>query len=92
MQTEFNNLMEAYKKLTLDDKKSNLLKEIKEMISVYMFLAKSNNIDIKLLTSSELFDLEKNTYSDDDYFEATYAYLNILKEIISSLLEYKYYE
>lgn len=88
MQEKFNLLMEKYNKLSLSEKKDNLINEVKEMIAVYTYLAEVNKVDFQLLKTKEILDINNK---EDDYFEALYAYFNILKEVISKLLEDKYF-
>lgn len=88
MQKNFELLMESYKKLPLNVKKDNLIDELKEMISIYLYLAESNGISVEVLKTKEILNLN----TEDDYVEAVYAYFNVLKEIVSRLLESKYYE
>lgn len=88
MQKNFELLMESYKKLPLNVKKDNLIDELKEVIAIYLYLAESNGISVEVLKTKEILNLN----TEDDYVEAVYAYFNVLKEIVSRLLESKYYE
>lgn len=92
MQEKFDELIEKYKKLSLKEKRNNLVKDFKEMIAVYLYLAESNNIPVELLNTKEILDINNENYEEDDYLEAIYSYFNVLKEIVSRLLENKYYE
>ena len=87
MQENFNNVISKYKQIPLENKKEILLYEIKEMIAVYMSLAEANNIPVNLLKSKEILDIKNNNYNEEDYIEAVYVYFNVLKEIISGILD-----
>ena len=86
MQENFNSLIESYKVLSLDRKKTELLQEIKEIIAIYVKISEIKGIDIEIMKSKEILDVKKSGYIDDDYMEAVYVYLNILKEITSKLI------
>jgi len=92
MQKNFDMLIDNYKKLQLDQKKEKLVDELKEMIAVYVYIAESNNIPIKLLKTKEMLDIDSNKSTEDDYIEAIYAYFNILKEIVSKIIDVQYYK
>lgn len=87
MQENFNNIISKYKQIPLENKKEILLYEMKEMIAVYMSLAEANNIPVNLLKSKEILDIKNNNYNEEDYIEAVYVYFNVLKEIISGILD-----
>lgn len=87
MQENFNNIISKYKQIPLENKKEILLYEMKEMIAVYMSLAEANNIPVNLLRSKEILDIKKGNYNEEDYIEAMYVYFNVLKEIISGILD-----
>lgn len=87
MQENFNNIISKYKQIPLENKKEILLYEMKEMIAVYMSLAEANNIPVNLLKSKEILDIQNNNYNEEDYIEAVYVYFNVLKEIISGILD-----
>jgi len=92
MQEKFDELIEKYKKLSLNEKRNNLVKDFKEMIAVYLYLAESNNIPVELLNTKEILDINDKNYTEDDYLEAIYSYFNVLKEIVLRLLENKYFQ
>lgn len=91
MQENFDMLIENYKKLQLDKKKENLVNELKEMIAVYVYIAESNNIPIQLLKTKEILDINFEKSTEDDYIEAIYAYFNVLKEIVSKIIDVQYF-
>lgn len=87
MQENFNNIISKYKQIPLENKKEILLYEMKEMIAIYMSIAEANNIPVNLLKSKEILDIKKDNYNEEDYIEAVYVYFNVLKEIISGILD-----
>ncbi len=92
MQESFDKIIFEYKKFPLTQKKEILLYEIKEMIALYLSIAESNNIPVNLLKSKEILDINSNNYNEEDYVEALYVYFNVLKEIISGILDNNYIE
>ena len=89
MQEEFNEKIAAFKAKSLQEKKSLFIREIKETIAVYVMLANTYNIPVNFVKSREVADIENGKGSEDDYFEALYVYLNVLKEVTSAILDVK---
>lgn len=90
MQEKFDNLVNNYKNLSIDNKRESLIKEIKEMIAVYINVANMYDIPINILKSKEILDIQTETYNENDYIEAVYVYFNILKEITSNIIHNRY--
>ena len=86
MQDCFNELIKSYRGLSLEDKKRYLIKDIKEMIAVYVDVAETYNIPVELLKSKEVLDIQDNECSEEDYIEALFVYINVLKEISSRII------
>ncbi len=82
---EFDNLMSKYKRLPLKMKKEELVNKTKEIISILVTIGEAYNKKIDLLYNKEISDL-KTDYTENDYFEALYAYIYMLENAIEQLL------
>jgi len=83
----FNELMESYKKLSLNSKREANLNEIKKLVAIIAALCEENNIEYRDVKSNEIND---TLISEDDYLEAQYVYITYLKEVIGALLDSKF--
>lgn len=83
----FDFLMEEYKKLPLTQKKEELLKKNKEVISMMILLSELYNKNVHPLYNREINDIKEQPYSDDDLLEAMYAYTYILEDLIVQFLD-----
>ena len=86
MQNYYNELVNSYKKLSLDSKEEVLINELKEMILVYMQIADAYQIDYEILKSKEIVDINVDNYNKNDYLEAFYVYLNVLKNLTATII------
>jgi len=85
MENELNVLFEEYKNafvnLDVMDKKVELIKELKMIVVMMQQMCEINHIEYALLTSKEALNESLN---DDDYLNALFVYINVLKELIGS--------
>lgn len=86
MQDYFNELVNSYKNLPLDTKEKMLINEIKEMIVIYIEIAETYGIDYEILKSKEIIDIHSKEFNKDDYLEALYVYLNVLKNVTATII------
>lgn len=82
----FEEVIESYKLMALSDKREKLLYEIKVLIAVLEKMCEDKGIEFKTIKSNEILDLRDGNESEDDYLEATFVYIQYLKEVIGSLL------
>ena len=83
----FDELMESYKKLSLNGKREANLTEIKKLVAILVSLCEENNIDYRDVKSNEINDA---LTLEDDYLEAQYVYITYLKEVVGALLDSKF--
>lgn len=86
MQDYFNELVNSFKELPLDTKEKMLINEMKEMIALYIQIAETYEIDYEILKSKEIIDIKDKQFNKDDYLEALYVYLNVLKNVTANLI------
>jgi hypothetical protein len=82
----FNECVEKFKKLNIEDKKRITEKELMELIATLSSINKNNNIEEKVLFNREISDIKKDNSSYDDYVEAIYVYVNMIKELVADYI------
>ena len=85
----FNNYIEEVKKLNIEGKRNELINSVKHLIAIFESLAESDGIKLHFLKNNEIFDLNKNYVSEDDFIEAVLVYLEVAKNLIGEYLEAK---
>ena len=84
---EFDMYVESYKKLPLIEKKKIIEKEFKEIISTFYGLINRHNVNPKVLFNREILDLNKEEFTEDDFAEAVFVYINAIKELIGNYVD-----
>ena len=82
----FNKYIEEYKKLTVLEKREELIKSIKELIAGFEKIASVDNIELHYLRNREINDLKGDSVSEDDFLEGTLVYIEVAKNIIGEYL------
>lgn len=82
MKEEFNDFIEKYKYLTLEEKREEILEVIRDMIKV---LGNYSNINDDLI-NREILDLKQDVVNEDDYLEGLFVYLNMLEDLMAKAL------
>lgn len=80
------DLIENYKLLSTQDKRQEILNEVKLMVAVFEKMCTDKKIEYRKINSREILDLKNGTESEDDYLEALFVYVEFLKEVSGSLL------
>ncbi len=83
---DFNEMIENFKKLSVVEKKQLTIKEIKNLLAVLYALNSQNDSDSKILFNREIFSFNEEDCSEEDFVEATYAYIYSIKESLADLL------
>jgi len=84
---KFNNYIEAYKKLSLVDKKIEIEKEIKETLALLIKLQENLGKETEVLFNKEVLDLKDGVSSEEDFVEAMFVYVLAIQESIASYVE-----
>lgn len=84
---EFNNLVEAYKKLSTKEKQDEIIKLFKENIAIWEKLNNDINNNHNLLLNREIIDINKENFTLDDFLEAIFVYLHMLSDSTASFAE-----
>ena len=83
----FTEVIENYKKLSIADKRQEIVDELKLMVAIFEKLCEDNNIAYREIKSREILDLKKGEETASDYLEAIFVYIEYLKEVLGSYLE-----
>ena len=83
----FNEYIEKYKNLSLEEKKENVEKEFQELLTVMDALCKRHGKNPKILYNREIEDLKKSYAPQDDFVEAMFVYVHSVKELFASLMD-----
>ena len=86
---KLNNFVEAYKKLSLVDKKVALEKEIKETLALLEKLHQNLGKKNTILLNKEVLDVKDGVSSEDDFVEAMFVYILMIQESLASYVDIK---
>ena len=82
----FDAFIEEYKDNSLVKKQQIVISEFKELIALFQKICSMRNINSELLVSREIIDINKDGYTEEDFVEAVYAYLQMYKEILAQFM------
>lgn len=84
--SNFDNYVEKYKNLPLNEKKELVVKQMEELqIALYTLNKKYEN-ESKILYNHEILDLKKEDATEADFVEAMFVYSNSIKELLASFV------
>ena len=82
----FVEYMREFKTLTIEQKRNEILKSIKELIAIFESLAEADKIPIEYIKSKEILDIESSN-TEHDFLEAEVVYIENAKSIIGQYLD-----
>ena len=85
-QDSFDSYMEAFMKLSFDDKCKEVVEKNKRILSLLVAYAQNNGIDVSLVKSREINDLKKDNPTKEDYIEALMVYGQDIEELYGQIL------
>ena len=86
LKKSFEDVVINFKKLDLKSKQQETIERIKELLGTMHTLAEDMNIEYVDLLNREIIDVTKDNYTEDDYAEAIYVYLESIKEVYSKIM------
>lgn len=86
LNNSFENYIEEFKKLSVKDKREEVINSVKEIIAVFDKIARDDNIVLNFLKALEIDDLNKDKVSEDDYLEGLIVYIEAAKNMIGQYL------
>ena len=88
LQEKFDKYIEAYTKLSIDDKKKEVIEKLRNMISNYELINSKFGREHELLINRELIDLKEIPLTEKDFLEGIFVYIHTLDDEVSELLSY----
>lgn len=88
VQKSFDSYINAYTKLSEKDKKEEIVKKLREMISNYALVNQRIGRSHELLINKELSDLKNEPLNEDDYLEGVFVYIHTLEDEVSDIINY----
>lgn len=88
LQEKFDKYIEAYTKLSIDDKKKEVIEKLRNMISNYELINRKLGREHELLINRELIDLKEIPLTEKDFLEGIFVYIHTLDDEVSELLSY----
>ena len=85
----FNQYIDNFKKLRLNDKKKYTVEELKKIVAILMQYSTNNGSSSKMMMNREIVDVNNGNETEEDFVEATYVYIKIIEELIADCLERK---
>lgn len=82
----FDAYIEEYKEKDLANKQKIAISELKELIAIFQKMCSMYNINHELLVNREIIDVNKEDYTQEDFAEAVYVYIQMYKEIMSEFM------
>ena len=83
----FTGLMEYYKKLPLENKRSEIINELEEIISSYSKICMQFGSAPDMMLSKEMLNLGKKDLNEEEFLHALFAYINALQDISAQFIE-----
>ena len=85
-QKYFDAFIEEYKENSLVDKQKIVISEFKELIGLLQKICSMNGKNPELITNREIIDVNKEGYTQEDFAEAVYTYMQMFKEILAEYI------
>ena len=71
--------------MSLKDKHNVVIGELKETLAFLEMAMNSKDIKCEVLYNKEILDIEHD-YTEDDFAESVYVYINAIKELLESYI------
>ena len=88
LQEKFDKYIEAYTKLSIDNKKKEVIEKLRNMISNYELINRKLGREHELLINRELIDLKEIPLTEKDFLEGIFVYIHTLDDEVSELVSY----
>lgn len=85
----FNEFIEEFKKLRIDEKRIEIIDSIKEISALVDTLAEMENKKLEFLKSKEISDLNNGMENEDDFLEVLMVYIENSKNLLAQYLNDK---
>ena len=82
----FTGLMEYYKKLPLESKRSEVVNELENIISTFSKICSKLGVMPDMLLNKEMLNINKSNITEDEFLPAIFAYINTIDDISAQLI------
>ena len=82
----FTALMEYYKKLPIDVKRSEIIDELEELISSYSKMCTKFGEMPNMMLSREMLNINRKNLTEEEFLHALFAYINTLEDISAQFI------
>ena len=82
IQKEFDEYMENFKKLSLDEKQSIAIDQLKLLVSMTQEMCEVADVKSEMIVNRELIDTNHENYTQDDFVEAVVVYINSIQNLL----------
>lgn len=83
----FSGLMEYYKLLPIENKRSEIVSMLEELISYYSKICTSFGVMPDMALNKEILNLSRENLTEDEFLHAIFAYLNTLQDISAQFID-----
>ena len=82
----FSGLMEFYKQLPIENKRNELINELKEIISDYSKICTKFGVMPNMMLNKEMLNINRKNLTEEEFLHALFAYLNTLQDISAQFI------
>lgn len=86
MVKEYKNLIDTFDKLQTEDKRNEIMHEMKELLTTFQMLNINKGKKPNILLHSSMNDYKKE-HSDEQFLNAMYSYVISTKELVGEYFE-----
>ncbi|MBR3198887.1 MAG: hypothetical protein IKG27_02600 [Bacilli bacterium] len=88
IQKKFDDFIESYTSLSINDKRKEIVDKLKSMITNCMLINQKLGREHELLMNRELVDLKEEPLTESDFLEGVFVYIHTLDDTVNDLLNY----
>lgn len=82
----FSGLMEYYKLLPIQNKRSEIVSILEELISYYTKICTKFGVMPDMALNKEMLNIKRDDLKEDEFLHAIFAYLNTLQDISAQFI------
>lgn len=82
IQKKFDEYMENFKKLSLEEKQSIAIEQLKLLVSMAQEMCEVVDAKSEMIVNQELIDTNHESYTQDDFVEAVIVYINSIQNLL----------
>lgn len=82
----FNGLMEYYKKLPIENKRSEIINKLEEIISDYSKICSKMDVMPNMMLNKEMLNINRKNITEEEFLHALFAYTNTLEDISAQFI------